>query len=89
MFNSYRFVLSGGSLFSDYQALMRIWTHPWSIKLEAEFRKTENFVDTDTDDSLKDFVVESNEDESEMSSEQMSWTSDNNSSDEDDNGEGK
>ena len=24
----------GGRLFSDYQALMRIWTHPWILKLD-------------------------------------------------------
>ena len=24
----------GGRLFSDYQYLMRIWTHPWVLKLE-------------------------------------------------------
>ena len=65
----------GGSLFSDYQALMRIWTHPWSLKLETA-RKIENFIDSD-DDSLKDFVVYSDEEEeSAVSSEEMSWTSD-------------
>ena len=24
----------GAQLFSDYQALMRIWTHPWMLKLD-------------------------------------------------------
>ena len=24
----------GGRLFSDYQNLMRIWTHPWVLKLD-------------------------------------------------------
>ena len=24
----------GGKLFSDYQNLMRIWTHPWVLKLD-------------------------------------------------------
>lgn len=61
-------------MFSDYQALMRIWTHPWSLKLETARVYTEF---DDTDDSLKDFVVESDdEEESEVSSEEMSWTSD-------------
>jgi len=23
----------GAKLFSDYQALMRIWTHPWVLKM--------------------------------------------------------
>ena len=27
--------LKGVSLFSDYQTLMRVWTHPWVLKLEA------------------------------------------------------
>ena len=26
--------LRGASLFSDYQALMRIWTHPWVLKMD-------------------------------------------------------
>ena len=25
---------AGASLFSDYQALMRIWTHPWVLRLD-------------------------------------------------------
>ena len=65
------FFFLGGTLFSDYQALMRIWTHPWSLKLESA-RQIENFIDSD--DSLKDFVVES--DEGTEASEEMSWTSD-------------
>lgn len=58
---------------------MRIWTHPWSLKLETA-RQIERFIDTD--DSMADFVVESDEDGS--SSKEMSWTSD--SSSEDDKG---
>ena len=64
----------GGSLFSDYQALMRIWTHPWALKLETA-RQIEKFIDSD--DSMADFVVEDGEEEeSAASSENMSWTSD-------------
>ena len=59
-------------MFSDYQALMRIWTHPWALKLESA-RQIERFIDSD--DSLKDFVVGTDEEESEAS-EEMSWTSD-------------
>lgn len=60
-------------MFSDYQALMRIWTHPWCLKLESA-RQIEKFIDTD--DSMADFVVESGEEEeSAVSSEEMSWTS--------------
>jgi hypothetical protein len=61
---------------------MRIWTHPWSLKLETA-RQIENFIDSD--DSLKDFVVGSDEEESAVSSEEMSWTSDSSS----DNDKGK
>ena len=56
--------LSGVGLFSDYQALMRIWTHPWSMKLEA-LRRPERFNDTD---SMEDFVVHSDEEEEESAS---------------------
>ena len=52
---------AGVSLFSDYQALMRIWTHPWCLKLEA-MRRPETFADTD---SMDDFVVHSDEEEEE------------------------
>ena len=72
---------TGGTLFSDYQALMRIWTHPWALKIESA-RQIEKFIDSD-DDSMADFVVESGE-ESGASSEEMSWSS--GSSDEEDKG---
>lgn len=57
---------SGVSLFSDYQALMRIWTHPWCLKLEA-LRRPEKFVDTD---SMDDFVVHTDEEEGEEEEEE-------------------
>lgn len=53
--------LQGVSLFSDYQCLMRIWTHPWCLKLDA-LRRPEQFVDTD---SMDDFVVHTDEEEEE------------------------
>ena len=53
--------LLGVSLFSDYQCLMRIWTHPWCLKLDA-LRRPEQFVDTD---SMDDFVVHTDEEEEE------------------------
>lgn len=40
---------------------MRIWTHPWCLKLEA-LRRPEKFVDSD---SMDDFVVHSDEEEEE------------------------
>lgn len=54
-------LLLGVSLFSDYQCLMRIWTHPWCLKLDA-LRRPEQFVDTD---SMDDFVVHTDEEEEE------------------------
>lgn len=40
---------------------MRIWTHPWCLKLEA-LRRPEKFVDSD---SMDDFVVHTDEEEEE------------------------
>ena len=54
-------LLLGVSLFSDYQCLMRIWTHPWCLKLDA-LRRPEQFIDTD---SMDDFVVHTDEEEEE------------------------
>ena len=34
----------GASLFSDYQTLMRIWTHPWVLKLEEARQAKKVFV---------------------------------------------
>ncbi|XP_068719985.1 transcriptional regulator ATRX homolog [Montipora capricornis] len=64
----------GVSLFSDYQALMRIWTHPWCLKLEA-LRRPEKFIDSD---SMDDFVVHTDEEEEDQENEdeeQMEWES--------------
>ncbi|XP_022801079.1 transcriptional regulator ATRX-like isoform X2 [Stylophora pistillata] len=61
----------GVSLFSDYQCLMRIWTHPWCLKLDA-LRRPEQFLDTD---SMDDFVVHTDEeDEEEEGSESVQST---------------
>ena len=53
---------------------MRIWTHPWCLKLEA-LRRPEKFVDSD---SMDDFVVHSDEEEEDQENEdeeQMEWES--------------
>ncbi|XP_020296025.1 transcriptional regulator ATRX-like isoform X2 [Pseudomyrmex gracilis] len=67
--NMYRFYLdnfarknknsgAGGTLFADFQALQRIWTHPIVLRLNAEkvekkrMRESEN----DSEGSLKDFI---------------------------------
>lgn len=49
---------AGGTLFADFQALQRIWTHPIVLRLNAEkvekkrMRESEN----DSEGSLKDFI---------------------------------
>ncbi|XP_015752926.1 PREDICTED: transcriptional regulator ATRX-like [Acropora digitifera] len=71
------FSFGGVSLFSDYQALMRIWTHPWCLKLEA-MRRPEKFVDSD---SMDDFVVHTDE-EDEEEEEEEEWHSSSSSEEE-------
>ena len=51
---------------------MRIWTHPWCLKLEA-LRRPETFADTD--DSMDDFVVHTDEEEEEEEESEKSTTS--------------
>lgn len=68
---------AGVSLFSDYHALMRIWTHPWCLKLDA-LRRPETFVESD---SLDDFVVHTDE-EGEEEEEEAQWESDKSSTSE-------
>lgn len=50
---------------------MRIWTHPWCLKLEA-LRRPEKFVETD---SMDDFVVDNDEEEEEESESEKTTTS--------------
>lgn len=64
------FTSTGVTLFSDYQALMRIWTHPWCLKLEA-LRRPERFDDTD---SMEDFVVNTDEETEEEEVESLKTT---------------
>ncbi|KAL3879997.1 hypothetical protein ACJMK2_032269 [Sinanodonta woodiana] len=54
----------GGRLFTDYQFLMRIWTHPWVLKLD-EIRQ-ENRRTYDSEDSFIDDEADTDE-ESDMS----------------------
>ncbi|XP_032671498.1 transcriptional regulator ATRX-like isoform X2 [Odontomachus brunneus] len=49
----------GGSLFADFQALQRIWTHPIVLRLNAEKIEKANEkkgLSTDSEGSLKDFI---------------------------------
>ncbi|KAI8508780.1 hypothetical protein Bbelb_138790 [Branchiostoma belcheri] len=65
------------SLFSDYQSLMRVWTHPWVLRLNTI--REENRVRYDDDDSMDEFIDD--DDESEASETGVSRTgSDDNSS---------
>ncbi|OWF43774.1 Transcriptional regulator ATRX [Mizuhopecten yessoensis] len=55
----------GAKLFSDYQALMRIWTHPWVLKMDevrqekkAKWDDEDSFVDDDGSMSEDESVSE-------------------------------
>ena len=74
-------------MFSDYQALLRIWTHPWSLKLESEKQSKYNFIDSDND-SLADFVV-SDEESDEESDEDMLLLNDTSTSESSSDSDGK
>ncbi|XP_078601570.1 uncharacterized protein LOC144876306 isoform X5 [Branchiostoma floridae x Branchiostoma japonicum] len=64
------------SLFADYQSLMRVWTHPWVLRLNTI--REENRVRYDDDDSMDEFI---DDDESEGSESVASRTgTDDNSS---------
>lgn len=55
---------------------MRIWTHPWCLKLEA-IRRSLRAPYSDSENSLDGFVVHTDEEsESEVSSDEMSLKSD-------------
>lgn len=59
--------LLGSGIFADYQCLMKIWTHPWSVKLEAirrlekenlnDIREFLNDTEQETENSDDDNVV--------------------------------
>lgn len=50
----------GGSLFADFQALQRIWTHPMVMQMNAERTERANekrrLENSDSEGSLKDFI---------------------------------
>lgn len=48
----------GGTLFADFQALQRIWTHPVVLRLNAEKieKANEKKELSDSEGSLKDFI---------------------------------
>lgn len=50
---------SGGSLFADFQALQRVWTHPVVLRLNAEKIEKANEkkdLSSESEGSLKDFI---------------------------------
>ncbi|XP_066287037.1 transcriptional regulator ATRX homolog isoform X4 [Branchiostoma lanceolatum] len=47
------------SLFADYQSLMRVWTHPWVLRLNTI--REENRVRYDDDDSMDEFLDDESE----------------------------
>lgn len=54
----------GGTLFADFQALQRIWTHPVVLRLNAEkIEKANEKKDlSDSEGSLKDFINDDSSD---------------------------
>jgi len=68
----------GGTLFADFQALQRIWTHPVVLRLNAEkIEKANEKKDfSDSEGSLKDFI---NDDTSDIDSTSNSSDSSNDS----------
>ncbi|XP_011142974.1 transcriptional regulator ATRX isoform X3 [Harpegnathos saltator] len=69
---------TGGSLFADFQALQRVWTHPIVLRLNAEKIEKANEkkgFSSDTEGSLKDFINDDST-ESESSSSESSNDSD-------------
>ncbi|XP_057339728.1 transcriptional regulator ATRX homolog [Microplitis mediator] len=50
----------GGSLFADFQALSRLWTHPFVVKLHTEnserLQQKKRDAESDSEGSLKDFI---------------------------------
>lgn len=49
---------AGGTLFADYQALQRIWTHPIVLRLNAAKveKANEKKLSSESEGSLKDFI---------------------------------
>ncbi|XP_017787977.1 PREDICTED: transcriptional regulator ATRX homolog [Habropoda laboriosa] len=66
---------AGGSIFTDFQALQRIWTHPLILQLNAEKRERINekkSCTSDSEGSLRDFI---NDDDTESTSSSSSSSS--------------
>uniref|UniRef100_UPI00358EED88 transcriptional regulator ATRX-like n=1 Tax=Myxine glutinosa TaxID=7769 RepID=UPI00358EED88 len=53
---------AGTKLFTDYQMLSRIWTHPWCLQLDYISKENRGYFDAE--DSMDDFIASSDEDSS-------------------------
>lgn len=68
-----------GTLFADFQALQRIWTHPIVLRLNAEKIEKANEKKellSDSEGSLKDFINDDSTDAEKSSSSDSSSDSD-------------
>lgn len=52
----------GAKLFQDFQNLRRIWTHPMNLRVNSDIVIKKKMAHYDSEESLKDFVVEDSED---------------------------
>ncbi|XP_008546248.3 transcriptional regulator ATRX [Microplitis demolitor] len=61
----------GGSLFADFQALSRLWTHPFVVKMHTEnsekLLQKKRDAESDSEGSLKDFIDDGSDTESSSS----------------------
>ncbi|KAK0163108.1 hypothetical protein PV327_006816 [Microctonus hyperodae] len=55
-------VRTGSTLFADFQALQRIWTHPYVVKMHTtKMIEKRRYADSDSEGSLKDFIDDDSE----------------------------
>ena len=54
-------VTRGGRIFQDFNNLMRIWTHPWILKLDEIRQENKRMYDSESS------FLDDDDDESEMS----------------------
>ena len=66
-------------MFADYQCLMKIWTHPWAVKLEAIRRLEREHLD-DMREFLNDSESESESSEDDGERHEDKWRSSNSES---------
>ncbi|XP_076381425.1 uncharacterized protein LOC117226320 isoform X1 [Megalopta genalis] len=72
---------ANGSLFSDFQSLQRIWTHPYVMRLNSERveKMNEKKHDSDSEGSLRDFIDDDSD--SNLDSSSSNSSNENNSAD--------